>query len=147
VKIVVDTNILFSALLNSSGKIADLLLNSYQTFEFLAPGFILDELEKHRGKLLKLSGYSDENLTFLIRIVLKKIEIIDLEIISPEARKKSIEITSEIDEFDAPFVALCLEIGAPLWTGDKKLINGLKTKGIPEVLDTAALTDLRNKDD
>jgi predicted nucleic acid-binding protein len=33
-KIVVDTNIIFSALLNSNGNIGDLLFNSDKDFEF-----------------------------------------------------------------------------------------------------------------
>ena len=76
-KIIVDTNIVFSALLNPSGKISDLLLNSHPIFEFIAPDFLLDELDKHRNKLLKLSGYTKSDLAFLVRMVLKKVEIIN----------------------------------------------------------------------
>jgi len=37
-------------------------------------------------------------------------------------------LTKNVDEFDTPFVALSLELASPLWTGDKKLIKGLKQK-------------------
>ena len=37
-RIIVDANIVFSAILNTNSKIADLLLNSKGTFAFLAPG-------------------------------------------------------------------------------------------------------------
>lgn len=144
-KIIVDTNFVFSALLNPSGKISELLLNSHPIFEFIAPDFLLDELDKHRNKLLKLSGYTKSDLAFLVRMVLKKVEIINLEIISSEVCKESIEIASDIDEFDAPFIALSLEAKSPLWTGDKKLINGLKNLGYPHALDTTELYQLRQK--
>jgi len=34
-----------------------------------------------------------------------------------------------VDVNDIPFVALALELGVPLWAGDKKLKNGLKRMG------------------
>jgi predicted nucleic acid-binding protein len=44
VKIIVDANIVFSAILNTNSKIADILLNSKGTFSFLAPDFLETEL-------------------------------------------------------------------------------------------------------
>ncbi len=55
--IIVDTNIIFSGLLNPNGKIGDLLLNSENTFEFFSPTFILNELENHHQKLIKISNF------------------------------------------------------------------------------------------
>jgi predicted nucleic acid-binding protein len=79
--IVVDTNIVFSGLLNPNGKIGDLLLNSTESFDFFAPSFILDELKDHHNKLIKISKLPGYELEFLKRILLKKIELIDLEIL------------------------------------------------------------------
>jgi predicted nucleic acid-binding protein len=62
-KLVVDTNIIFSALLSPNGTISDLLLNS-DNFDFYSPTFLLEELENHKAKLLKLSGYSEKDLEF-----------------------------------------------------------------------------------
>lgn len=77
--IVVDTNIIFSALLSPNGKIGDLLLNSSESFQFFAPTFILDELNNHHDKLIKLSKLTKEEIEFLKRILFKRIELIDLE--------------------------------------------------------------------
>lgn len=63
--VVVDTNIIFSGLLNPDGKIGDLLLNSAGSFDFFAPTFILDELENHHHKLIRISNFSEDELTFL----------------------------------------------------------------------------------
>jgi len=38
-------------------------------------------------------------------------------------------LCKDIDESDTPFVALTIELKALLWTGDKKLKEGLKKKG------------------
>ncbi len=70
--IVVDTNIIFSGILSPNGTICDLLLNSPNAFDFYAPTSILDELERHHEKLLKLSGLSEGELGFLKRTIMKK---------------------------------------------------------------------------
>ena len=144
-KVILDTNIIFSSLLNPEGKISDILLNSFEIFEFYSPTFVLEELKNHKEKLLKISGYSEEDLDFLQRILFKKIELIDVQNLQQSIREKSFEITENVDEFDAPFIALSLELDAPLWTGDKKLINGLKEKGVDWLLTTDIIAEIRNR--
>ncbi len=46
-KIVVDTNIIFSTLLNSNTKIGDLLFNSDKHFEFYSCSYMRFEIQKH----------------------------------------------------------------------------------------------------
>ena len=145
-KIVVDTNIIFSGLLNPSGTISDLLLNSSNTFDFYSPTYLLDELEKHKKKLIKISGLSDKELDYLQRNLFKKIDLIDLESIRESTWEKAIELTKEVDEFDAPFLALALELESPLWTGDKKLIKRLSKKGIDWIFTTEIITEIRNEE-
>jgi predicted nucleic acid-binding protein len=77
-------------------------------------------------------------------IVLKKIELIDIESIRESTFEKSIELTKNVDEFDAPFIALALELDSPLWTSDKKLIRGLSKKGIDWVLTTEIIFEIRD---
>ncbi len=142
-KIVVDTNIVFSGILSPNGTISDLLLNSSDVFEFFAPSFILEELHNHTSKLLKLSKLTFDDLNFLKRLLLKKIDLIDVDFLSKSTWDKANKLTSGIDEFDTPFIALSLELDAPLWTGDKKLINGLKQKGIDWILNTKIINEIR----
>jgi predicted nucleic acid-binding protein len=47
-RIIVDANIIFSAILNTDGKVGDVLLNSHNVFEFIAPRFLKDEIRKYR---------------------------------------------------------------------------------------------------
>lgn len=54
-KFVVDTNIVFSAILNTQSKIGDLIMNSHDTFEFYACDTLRLELKKHQTKLMDLS--------------------------------------------------------------------------------------------
>ncbi|WP_310991787.1 PIN domain-containing protein [Aequorivita marina] len=144
-KIVVDTNIIFSAILSPEGTISDLLLNSFETFDFYAPTFVLDELKTHQNKILQISGLSEDDLDFLKRILLKKVTLINVEAFQNKSWQKALELTSNVDEFDTPFIALCIELEAQLWTGDKKLIKGLGLKGIDWLFDTAKMKEIRNK--
>jgi predicted nucleic acid-binding protein len=50
-KIVVDTNIIFSALLNSNSSIGDLLFNSGKHFEFYSCNYMRYEIQKHWERL------------------------------------------------------------------------------------------------
>ena len=61
-KFVVDTNIVFSAILNSEGKIGDLIMNSQEVFEFYTCDTLRAELSKHRHKLRNISLLSEEQL-------------------------------------------------------------------------------------
>ena len=144
-KVIVDTNILFSGILNPVGTISDLLMYSDDTFTFYAPHFILEELNTHRLKILRLSGLSDKEFELLLRTILKKIELINPESLPAESWEKAAELTSEVDEFDIPFVALGIALNAPLWTGDKKLIKGLKAKGVHWILSTAEIEEIRSE--
>lgn len=142
-KIVVDTNVIFSGILSPKSNISDVLLNSEGIFEFSAPDFMLVELEKHHSKLMRLSGYTAEELDFIKSTLLKKIDLINLEAIRTEIWNQAFELTNEIDEFDTPFVALALEMGAFLWSGDKKLTKGLQKQGFELAIGVDQLLKMR----
>lgn len=56
VKVIVDANILFSGLLNTNGKIGDLILNSDNTLNFIAAEYMLAEVENYFPKIEKITG-------------------------------------------------------------------------------------------
>ena len=143
--VVIDTNIVFSAILSPKGKIHDLVLNSDEEFNFFTPTFLIEELDIHHSKLKKISGFSDADINFLKRTLFHHIEFIDPEIIREESWIKGFELASDVDEKDTPFVALALDIEGQLWTGDKKLSNGLKAKKIDWTLTTNELFEKRKK--
>lgn len=143
--VVIDTNIIFSAILSSKGKIHDLILNSYDEFTFFTPTFLIEELDLHHLKIKQHTGFSDSDISFLKLTLFHHIEFIDPRIIRQESWRKAAELVADIDQKDTPFVALALEINGQLWTGDKKLCNGLKTKNINWTLTTDDLFEKRNK--
>ena len=59
-KIVVDTNIAFSAILNTESKIGDLLMNSEELLEFHTCQYLRIEIHKHRERLMDVSGLTED---------------------------------------------------------------------------------------
>lgn len=127
-KIVIDSNIIFSLLISNNQKMAGILLNSPSNIEFFSPSYMLDELEKHQDKLLKLSGFSQEDLVFIKDSILQKIKLIDVVNLPKKTWVEAFDLVQNVDENDTPLVALAIELHARLWTGDKKLTNGLIAK-------------------
>ncbi len=142
-KIVVDTNIIFSALLNSNGTIGDLLFNSDRTFEFYSCNYMRYEIFNHWERLKKISKLSDGQLQISYAEVLSKLKFINEELIPVAVWLAAEEITKEIDIDDTDFVALANFLQASLWTGDKALYNGLKETHFKALLNTTELVALR----
>ena len=92
-KLVVDTNIVFSKLLRSDGVVGDTFFNSHPPLQLYAPEFLREEMAEHRAD-------------------------------------------------DEHYVALAIQLGAPLWTGDKKLLNGLRHKRFMLLVSTAEIPAL-----
>ena len=142
-KIVVDTNIIFSTLLNSNSNIGDLLFNSGETFEFYSCSYMRYEIQKHWERLKKISKLSEEQLQISYTQVLSKLKFINEEIIPVETWLASEQLTKGIDIDDTDFVALTKFLRATLWTGDRALYNGLKKLNFKKLLNATELLALR----
>ena len=142
-KIVVDTNIIFSALLNTNGTIGDLLFNSESIFEFYSCTYMRYEIEKHWEKLKRISKLSESNLQESKYRVYSKIHFINEELIPGNVWLEAETIVEDIDKDDSDFVALTNYLEANLWTGDKELYNGLRKKGYERAHTTSELLILR----
>lgn len=142
-KIIIDTNIIFSALLNSNSKIGDLLFLSEGIFEFYSCNYMRYEIKKHWKKLLKISALSESNLIESHSKVLSKIHFINEELIPEQIWISAEKLVEEIDLDDIDFVALTIHLNGILWTGDKHLLNGLLKKDFDKIFDTNSLIALR----
>lgn len=127
-KIVVDTNILLSMLISKNSKFRDILFD--ESYQFYSCHFLILEIFKHKEKIIKYSKMDENELLEFLYKILNKITFINENIIELKNRQKAFELCSNIDINDIPFVALTFELNAFFWTGDKKLKNHLKKKGI-----------------
>ena len=142
-KIVVDTNIIFSIVLNSNSNIGDLLFNSDKHFEFYSCNYMRYEIQKHWIRLQKISKLSEQQLQISYTQVISKVKFINEEIIPIEIWLTAEDITKEIDIDDTDFVALSKFLKASLWTGVKILYNGLKKIEFKRLLNTTEILALR----
>jgi len=125
--VVVDTNILFSALLNSQSKFTELLPTSEH--QFYVCELVLVELFKHKEKIVRLSRLSEDDVVRVYHILLRRLTVYKEDLIAPEHCTAAYALCSSIDATDTPHVALTLELGGLLWTGDTALKEGLKHQG------------------
>ena len=142
-RIIVDANVVFSAILNTNSRIADLLLNSEGTFDFLAPDYLRTELRKYHSKISMIS-----------KMTIKEIEIIEYKVTKPIRFMSEIHIpedkwilaedlAKDIDDKDIPYVAFSLFYNCDIWSGDKVLRKGLENKGFKKIISTEELFVLR----
>jgi len=134
-KIVIDSNVLFSALIKDS-KTRRIILK-YNEF-FLFPQYIFEEMEEHIDELLKKCEISEKEFSKLLSLILKKVMIVPNNALLPY-KEKALEIVKDIDKDDVLFVACALAYPeSVIWSNDKKLKK--QTKVI--VLNTKEILDL-----
>ena len=139
-KIIVDTNIVFSAILNSNSRIGKILLNSKEHFQFFTCNYLRIEIQRHRNKLLKLTKLSEDQLSELQELITQHITFIDERLIPQDLLLKTETQLKAIDPDDTVFVALTKHLEGKLWTGDLQLYNGLKAKRFKDIILTSELS-------
>ncbi|MCR4335607.1 MAG: PIN domain-containing protein [archaeon] len=116
-KLVIDANILFSALLKDSIT-RNLLLD--RRLALFAPKFLITEYAKYSRELRKRSGLKEDEFGELSKRLIRRIKLVlDKEIILYYQAAQSIVS----DKKDTPYIACALAIGADTWSNDKHLKN------------------------
>ncbi|MDP2337591.1 MAG: PIN domain-containing protein [Bacteroidota bacterium] len=125
--LVIDTNLVFSALIPKASQIRDILFES--NINFYSPNILISEIFKHKDKLLKSSKLTESEFDIYFNGIIERIKFIPTDFIGLDSRQKAYDLCFDIDIKDTPFVALSIDLAIPFWTGDKKLKDGLKQKG------------------
>ena len=113
--IIVDTNIIISALIKDSVT-RKIIIQCNDNLFF--PKIMIDEIKRHNNVILSKSGLSQDNLETILNTLLKYIKIIPSDEIKnfiPKARK----IMEKIDPGDVIFIAAALYKNAAIWSDDK----------------------------
>lgn len=126
-KIVADTNIIFSSLLKNGEAFRDIFFSD--SYKIYSCNFAIIEIFKHKEKILKSSKIVEAELLDRLYKILKNVTFINETFISLESFEKAFDLCRDIDEKDTLFVSLAIEMNCDLWTGDKKLKEGLSKKG------------------
>ncbi|MCF8359994.1 MAG: PIN domain-containing protein [Prolixibacteraceae bacterium] len=133
-KIIVDTNIVFSAILNSQSRIGQLLLHSGKSIQFYSPIYLQKELFLHSGKIKEHTLLIDSEIDELTKLFYSKITFISEDFIPKEILREAEKLTIGVDFDDIIFVALAIHLKCRLLTGDKKLMKHLSQKGFERLI-------------
>ncbi|MEO6728783.1 MAG: PIN domain-containing protein [Candidatus Dojkabacteria bacterium] len=144
-RVVVDTNIAFSAILNSNSRISKIILQPKSKLNFYSTDQLAYELAEHWNKLKRISKYSDIDLHKAVSLITSKIRFINVELIPKNIFNKAEQLTRDIDIDDTEFVALTEHVRGKLWTGDKELLRGLRRKNWDKLVTTEDLYKLITK--
>ena len=125
--VVIDTNIIISALISDCRKIRRTLAR--KNLQFVAPKFIIVELFKHAPKIQKATKLSKDEVLELLSSIVNQIKFYDEDLISIGNWVEAFRLCRDIDEKDTPYISLSLELNAKLWTNDNELKSGLRNKG------------------
>ncbi len=114
--VVIDTNILISALIKDS-LTRDILIGS--GMDFVYPEISLHEIRKHERLIMEKSSLTKNNLDTLLARILDYVVLVPTEVIEEhldEARK----IMLDIDPKDVVFIAAALSFENPvIWSDDR----------------------------
>jgi predicted nucleic acid-binding protein len=143
-KIVVDTNIVFSALLNTNSNIGKLLFNSRDYFDFYSCRYLQMEIQNHFDKIQKYTKLNGIEIYELVRLIESRITFIDERLLPYNIIENAKNLVADIDFDDFAFVATTNYLNATLWTGDKILLNGLRNKEYKQIITTAELLQIFN---
>ena len=130
-KLVVDTNILFS-FFNKKSKARELSLAP--ELELYSPCFSFDEIEEHKSEIFEKFSLSE--VQFLL---IKKLLKVVVKFTGEEKYSKFLSEAKRIcpDPDDVDFFALALKINCPVWSEDKLLKQQSRIK----VFSTKELTE------
>ena len=105
-------------------------------------GLLKLEILKHKLKILKFTGYTDLYFNEIFDVITSKSRFVDDIMISNNDLTKAVKIVSDIDVNDTLFVALTNHLNAHLWTGDRKLFEGLEMKEYTKIISTEEIYKL-----
>jgi predicted nucleic acid-binding protein len=116
-KIVIDANIIMSALISDS-MTRQIVVESNDTF--VAPAFIHREVERYRELIAKKSGLEPHEVESLMRSLFQHVTIPPRETLLQYLHTAA-RLTQDIDPDDALYMAAAAVYEGPLWTDDGDL--------------------------
>lgn len=113
--LVVDTNVIFSALI-AGGRTREIIIT--RPLNLFVPEFFHLELANNRDEVAEKTGLDMDDLRVLLNLLFEHLHVVprdEFETHLDEARR----LIEEVDPDDVPFLALALHRDADLWSDDK----------------------------
>ncbi len=140
--ILVDSNIIISACLDSKSELFKIIITPYSNLDFATPHFALKEIIRNQEgicrKLKKSLNLFQNNLSVLLEylFILPDEDLSNNNIIEAE------NYTASVDIDDTIFIAFSMALDLLLWTGDLQLRKTLKKKGFKNIIITKELKQI-----
>jgi len=128
IKIIIDANILFSALIKDASITRELIISD-DIFDIYCPEFIFKELKKYKKYIISKREKNKQLLTYeeSIEKLLYFINTVPTERYENKI-KEAYDIMKDIDEKDTYYIALALKLNCPIWSNDTDLKKQNKVK-------------------
>jgi len=134
-KLVIDTNIVISALIRDS---TTRRLIMYPGLDLISPEYLHMELQKYDTELIELTGLDPRIYNIVKNEILSKITTVPYSEYGHNF-EDALEIMKEIDEDDSSFIAVALSLAVDgIWSNDK----GLQKQQMVKVWTTKDLIDI-----
>ncbi len=117
-RLVVDANIFFAALIKE-GSTAEILISD--KLQLFAPEFLFSEFTKYEELILKKTHRSNEEFNEFLELLKEQITIVPKKEITPFIDKAE-KISP--DPKDTVYLALAFALKSNVWSNDKKLKEG-----------------------
>jgi predicted nucleic acid-binding protein len=141
-RIIVDTNIIFSAIISPKGLQRDTLIKAPKRVKLYAPYYLREEILEHLPRLQKISGLTIKEVNESYELITKNIFFFSEELIPLTTWMQAYEEMKDTDMDDIPFVASAIHLKARLWTGDKKITKYKKKNISFKTITTKELKEL-----
>lgn len=138
--LVIDANIIFSALINPNGAIAAKFFQLSKNTTFLAPDFLQQEIKKHTPRIISLANQPSESVVATLDLLYSKIIFYPASIIPIEVDNYGLYLLKGHDEKDIPYLSFALLFQCKIWTGDKPLRTALESQGLYICVSTKELS-------
>jgi predicted nucleic acid-binding protein len=98
-------------------------------YDFFVCESVLVELFRRKEKIVRLSKLSEEDVVQVYLVLLRRLTVYKEALVAKEHWRAASELCKGVDETDTPHVALTLALNGLLWSGDKRLREGLEQQG------------------
>ena len=125
-KLVVDSNILFSALIKRGAAFELMIQMAEHEVQLYSPGYLWKEVSARKEKILMLSGLQEAELDFFMGILSEQL----IAVQQKEYKEFITEAKSLLKPHikDVPYFALALALDSPIWSNEKRFLKQPKVK-------------------
>ena len=141
-KVVVDSNIIISGLINSAGTEFALLANRNNVMEFFSSRLIITETSKRFKQISSFTKNDESEIKLQFYNIIDTFKVIDESKIDHKNLDKGALLIKNLDRNDYLFLAVTIHCNALLGTGDMKLFRGLRRKGFNNIISTRELKEI-----